>query len=71
MRRIKPLGLVVVAALVLTALAGSGTASATTLCKEALEPNSECPEPDRVSRRPFLLVSNLRDIAQLDPLGNV
>jgi hypothetical protein len=28
-------------------------------------------EPDRVSRRPFLLVSNLRDIAQLDPLGNV
>jgi hypothetical protein len=28
-------------------------------------------EPDRVPRRPFLLVSNLRDIAQLDPLRNV
>jgi hypothetical protein len=28
-------------------------------------------EPDQVSRRPFLLVSNLRGIAQLSPLSNV
>ena len=53
----------------------SATAVQEAVRKRSLGRQSKRPpaaiEPDRVSRRLFLLVSNLRGIAQLDPLGNV